>query len=1385
MAYGVNSTQINLLSNFEETQYRPYKIAHQSVSLDVDIYNHCIKGSATIILIPLIQHLEYVTFDSKGLEITDVTIESRRSANYIYDDQQRTQHEVYLNSFNDNLLLKNNSVHQTEFYKERIGEFNFAPSEETRSQITIKIPSNIKITLQNTDLLSNYTPITPTIKGTPASQEAVYTPLTIKIDYNVDQPTSGLVFDTVSKTEPELWNVFTTNSELGCGGSNWMPCIDTLDEKCTWEIEISIPKTVHDLIKESRLSERLARNKFGSDDTNTLLSKAAQEEYDVEENLANEESENDNQNPLSREIMVVCSEYSTVKQLLHPTDISKKIFSFQIFNPISAQFIGWSVGAFDTWQLPQLSKKLDYDEDLDEIRKITENSNSGEDNIGIQVFTLPQSDVTETLIMNSCLILQRIMDFYSKEFGSFPFSSYSLLFLPCASQNTLDFAGFSIFNTRLLYPPEIIDQMLPTTEKLAIALANQWSGVNITPATLNDFWCCKGIAGYMLLRVIKSIFGNNMFHYKLKMNTTKIIEEDIGRPPLGNSFSQLSSRPISLRSSAFDFMELKSPMVLHILDRRMTKTERSFGMSRVLPKIFLQAMSGDLPNNALTSSHFQHVCEKVNKSKLESFFQQWVFGSGVPLFRVTQRYNKKRMVVEMGIRQYPNDTDEFNERDKSKMEDFFNKALNSLEAPNVNKTSIFTGSITIRIHDSDGTPYEHLVEIKDIYTKVDIQYNTKHKKTRTRKNNEEEKTNEIRYGTSGSDMSFLGNILDSDTECQDWGIVHPSTAVANLSGDEIQRANESTIEWIRIDSDFEWLSTFYLNQPDYMFATQLQRDSDIEAQLESVWYYGDNLRDNMASKIYASQLVRTLMDDRYFYGIRIQAAKALSRYICKPTDKEHFLLTAFKKLYCHDNSNIPKSNNFSSFQDYFLQMSFPSLIAEIKDHYGDTPDYIGDFLLDILSYNDNSENSYYDTYYLCEIFEFTVNCCNGGNRNHVTKLMEQIRRYEHLEYWSPSYNLALTSKLIEIKCRLHTKGILLFEPIDYEILTRLAGERWMGESLICYSNFGIAKDFHNKINPVRISTFGGDKVIHFREGTQDASLAAMKSLLVCCSLKNQDILQLFAMFLAFEKDAYLKEGFVHSFIFAMNTCITTMKNQDIIDDFKEICESCCPEDNIEQLSDEEELSTMRVVDDFAEERTEKRKRAFKSGIYGVLPWFIHQFESYLPLQEILWEVLHNPLITTYQRKVLFDIVNIMYTQEDEYKVTLSLPRAKKLTATTLEDHKVVIKRKGALRLHINTNAASYNKSSNAPTSNKIKLKTGSKPNISINTIKNSVVASKPAKKAKKPTINRVGLLPIRFVKISGENVELSSVPFSKNIEFLKVNKRTFQLKIKTKPKNQI
>ena len=41
---------------------------------------------------------------------------------------------------------------------------------------------------------------------------------------------------------------------------------------------------------------------------------------------------------------------------------------------------------------------------------------------------------------------------------------------------------------------------------------------------------------------------------------------------------------------------------------------------------------------------------------------------------------------------------------------------------------VFTGPMTIRVHESDGSPYEHIVELKEANTKLDIQYNSKFRK---------------------------------------------------------------------------------------------------------------------------------------------------------------------------------------------------------------------------------------------------------------------------------------------------------------------------------------------------------------------------------------------------------------------------------------------------------------------------------------------------------------------------------------------------------------------------------------------------------------------------------------------------------------------------------
>lgn len=713
-----------------------FKIAHQRISVDVDLSSHSLSGYTEVILIPLSDRLEYVTLDCKQMTVTGVIVENRRCDNYIHDDPYRWYAEKYSKGqLADSPLYRYNSLEQSHFLRNKFAELNHAAesTDSSRSQLTIRIPASVKITLQDANSVS-FTPITPSIR-TPA-QDTIYSPITIRINYELHNPTTGLQFDT-SRDQP-LWYACTTNTELNSSTSHWLPCVDTLEEKCTWELEFSVPKKVKDIgtsnivgASQPRRRRRTLHNSELEDERdrdggidNTVNGIEAENgpnddrkqhnQHDEDEEELEEEEEEDN--PMNRDIVVCCSEFSSGKEVPHPTDLSRKMVSFQIFNPVAPHHIGWAIGPFQTWTLPQVKAQEEQEDDPDEPFASMENQeDEGRDIIPIEVYTLPSPDIDEKTVLNTTLVSQEILDFYSKEFGSYSFTSYCLLFLPSLPEDTMDFAGATFCNSRLLYPPEVIDPIFTTTDKLAWALAAQWSGVNVTPWDISDIWCCIGMAGYMALQFAKHLMGLNEFKYRVKMLSEQVVEQDWEKPPMTDSFTQ-ASMPVSSLSKQLQFIKVKAPAILYILDRRMTKTERSFGMSRVLPKIFLQAMSGDLPNSTLSTAHFQHVCERVNKNKLESFFREWVYGSGVPIFRITQRFNKKRMVVEMGIRQCQ--AQELGQGKTVGDEGFQSSALSHISHPNKNLTPVFTGSMTIRIHEADGTPYEHIVELKDTFTKL-------------------------------------------------------------------------------------------------------------------------------------------------------------------------------------------------------------------------------------------------------------------------------------------------------------------------------------------------------------------------------------------------------------------------------------------------------------------------------------------------------------------------------------------------------------------------------------------------------------------------------------------------------------------------------------------
>jgi transcription initiation factor TFIID subunit 2 len=239
------------------------------------------------------------------------------------------------------------------------------------------------------------------------------------------------------------------------------------------------------------------------------------------------------------------------------------------------------------------------------------------------------------------------MTFFTTEFGSYPFGSHKFVFVDELSTLRFDTSGLTITSMDLLHSEDAIDQVYETRLSLSHALACQWVGINILPKAWSDLWLVNGLGLYITGLFLRKLLGNNEYRFRLKKDMERVVEWDQGAmPPVCQP--QIQDPP---DSAVLPFINLKSPLVLHILDRRLCKSGTSLGLSRVLPKLFLSAISGELQNNTLSTSHFLRTCRKVSGADLTSFADQWIYGSGCPTFGFSASFNRKKMAVEITMRQ--------------------------------------------------------------------------------------------------------------------------------------------------------------------------------------------------------------------------------------------------------------------------------------------------------------------------------------------------------------------------------------------------------------------------------------------------------------------------------------------------------------------------------------------------------------------------------------------------------------------------------------------------------------------------------------------------------------------------------------------------------------
>ena len=172
----------------------------------------------------------------------------------------------------------------------------------------------------------------------------------------------------------------------------------------------------------------------------------------------------------------------------------------------------------------------------------------------------------------------------------------------------------------------------PNYRLLANAIAHQWWGVSVSPASKDDWWLTDGFSRYSEAMYVESAAGSAGLEEAIKdMSVGALAYDNI---PL-SSASKLDPFSTEFQSLVTD----KGAMILHMLrwvlgEDKYLKTMREFA----------ETYAG----KSATMDDFRTIAEKYYGDQLTWFFSQWLDSTGAPEFKV--KYTTYRLGSNKGFR---------------------------------------------------------------------------------------------------------------------------------------------------------------------------------------------------------------------------------------------------------------------------------------------------------------------------------------------------------------------------------------------------------------------------------------------------------------------------------------------------------------------------------------------------------------------------------------------------------------------------------------------------------------------------------------------------------------------------------------------------------------
>jgi Peptidase family M1 domain/TPR repeat len=167
---------------------------------------------------------------------------------------------------------------------------------------------------------------------------------------------------------------------------------------------------------------------------------------------------------------------------------------------------------------------------------------------------------------------------------------------------------------------------------LANAIAHQWWGVSLSPASRDDWWLEDGFARYSEARYVESAAGSAGLQEMIKdMSVGALSYDTVPMSQVGK---------LDLFSPEFQSLTTdKGAMILHML--RWVMGEQKFDQA-------MRGFASQYAGKSVTADQFQSLAEKSYGDKLTWFFTQWLDSTGAPEFKT--KYTIYRLGNNKGFR---------------------------------------------------------------------------------------------------------------------------------------------------------------------------------------------------------------------------------------------------------------------------------------------------------------------------------------------------------------------------------------------------------------------------------------------------------------------------------------------------------------------------------------------------------------------------------------------------------------------------------------------------------------------------------------------------------------------------------------------------------------